>query len=59
MILLKQFEENDLQQNKPLNNVLVDILKQLENSYKISFLQIKTVIKNKQNYFSYLKCDTT
>ena len=50
---------NDLQQNTPLNNVLVDIQKQLENSYKISFLQIKTVIKNKQNYFSYLKCDTT
>ena len=35
-----------------------DIVKQMESSFGVSFLQIKTVIQNKQNYFSYLKCDT-
>ena len=34
-----------------------DILGQLESSFGISFLQIKTVIQNKQNYFNFLKCD--
>ena len=41
-----------------LDAVQFDILKQMESSYGISFLQIKTVVQNKQNYFSFLKCDT-
>ena len=41
-----------------LDSVQSDIIKQMESSFGVSFLQIKTVIQNKQNYFSYLKCDT-
>ena len=43
---------------KTLDSVQSDIVKQMESSFGVSFLQIKTVIQNKQNYFSYLKCDT-
>ena len=42
-----------------LDEVQLDILKQMESSYGISFLQIKTVVQNKLNYFSVLKCDTS
>ena len=48
---------NDEQHNKTLDAIQLDILKQMESSYGISFLQIKTVVQNKQNYFSFLKCD--
>ena len=42
---------------KLLDSIQLDILKQMESSYGISFLQIKTVVQNKQNYFNFLKCD--
>ena len=48
---------NDNHNGESLDSIQSDILKQMESSYGISFLQIKTVIQNKQNYFSLLKCD--
>ena len=51
-------EEEKLQGRLSLDEIQLDILKQTESSYGISFLQIKTVLQNKQNYFSFLKCDT-
>lgn len=46
------------QDSETLDSVQSDLVKQMESSFGVSFLQIKTVIQNKQNYFSYLKCDT-
>ena len=49
--------KTDLKSWETLGSIQSDIHKQMESSYEVSFLQIKTVIQNKQNYFNCLKCD--